>query len=91
MNHMIKVLPDGRHQVYRVLMGHYTLPVGPKWETPRQAVDYANAIDGAPTTSPLRVPSEPSAPSPSVPSLAGLDLDGSDGPRERVAGTPPGE
>ena len=53
-NHMIKVLPDGRHQVYSVLMGHYTLPVGPKWETPRQAVDYANALDGAPTTSPLR-------------------------------------
>jgi len=54
MNHMIKVLPDGRHQVYSVLMGHYTLPVGPKWETPRQAVDYANAVDTVPTTSPLR-------------------------------------
>ena len=55
MNHMIKVLPDGRHQVYRVLMGHYTLPVGPKWETPRQAVDYAKSLDGD-TVSPLRPP-----------------------------------
>jgi hypothetical protein len=89
--HFIAVTPEGKHRVYRVVNGLYRYAVGPAFATPKEAARYVDSLDTVPTTSPLRVPSEPSAPSPSVPSLAGLDLDGSDGPRERGRRQPPGE
>ena len=84
MNHMIKVLPDGRHQVYRVLMGHYTLAVGKPFDEPRRAVDYAKSLDTA-YVSPFRNSAEPSTPSSSAPPQAALALDGSaESPRGRL-------
>ena len=49
MTHYIYVGDDGNHYVFTLGRGMARIDVGPRhgWPTPRQAVDYANALDRA--------------------------------------------
>ena len=49
----------GKYRVYRVVNGRYRLFVGPKFDNPRDAAQYARTLDDVPETSPLRDPVEP--------------------------------
>lgn len=52
MTHHIKVV-DGRYQIYAVINGRYSLNVGPRCETPREANAFVDTLDGT-HISPLR-------------------------------------
>jgi len=36
---------DGKHQVYFTTNGIDQRDIGPRWETPREAIDYSEQVD----------------------------------------------
>jgi len=50
----VYVTDAGKHQVARHIGDRHRLDVGPPWPTPRQAIDYAKALDAARGVSPIR-------------------------------------
>ena len=44
MNEVAIAYVDGRYQCYRTTDGRDRINVGPKWLTPRQAIDYIEAL-----------------------------------------------
>lgn len=36
---------DGKHQVYFTTNGIDRRDIGPRWETPREAIDYSEQVD----------------------------------------------
>ena len=81
--YQVCVTPKG-HQVYRTVNGIYREYVGPPFETPREAIRYADLIERT-TVSPLRPSTEPStAAGVASPPLVGQVEGSVDVPRGRL-------
>ena len=85
----IYVDDHGLHQAYRLVTPTHRLDIGPAFKTPREAVDYANAIEGMPVVSPLRLRAETPTARSSAPAEAEARLGVSAGERRQGSSTRP--
>ena len=49
---------NGAYRVFRHVGATHAQRIGPAWKSPRQAIEYAHALDAGRDVSPLRLPRE---------------------------------